>query len=71
MMNPNTSRRMLALACVVALVALALIVWSIHDPRPLPVIGAMSIGQALGIGSLGLYVYAVLVDVRRDLLTRD
>ncbi len=43
-----TTPRILAAACVLALVALALIVWSLLDPRPIPVILAMSLAQGLG-----------------------
>jgi hypothetical protein len=52
-------------ACVSSLAALALIVWSLLDPSPLAVIAAMSAGQALGTASLGLFVVAILVDLRR------
>jgi hypothetical protein len=58
--------QIMVLACVLALVALALIVWSLLDPRPVPVIVAMSAGQVLGTISLG----AFLVVVARDLRSR-
>jgi hypothetical protein len=51
-------------ACVLALAALALIVWSLFDPRPVPVIAAMSVGQVLGTLSFGAFVLVVLGDVR-------
>ncbi len=51
-------------SCYLALVALAMIAWSLVHPKPLPVIGAMSVGQVLGTLSLGLFGAAVLVDVR-------
>lgn len=52
-------------ACVLALVALGLMVWSQLDATPIPVIVAMSIGQAIGTLSLVYYVIAILVDFRR------
>jgi hypothetical protein len=56
--------RLLVLACVVALLALGLIVWSLFDPRPLPVIAAMSIGQILGTLSFGAFLAVVVRDLR-------
>lgn len=46
-------------ACVLGLFALALIVWAILDPRPIPVMAAMSIGQVIGTGSLVLFLAAL------------
>jgi hypothetical protein len=60
---PSPSRLMTG-ACVLALAALALIVWSLFDPRPVPVIAAMSVGQVLGTLSFGAFVLVVLGDVR-------
>jgi len=50
-------------ACYLALAALALIVWSLVQPAPLPVVGAMSVGQLFGTMSLGLFIYAILADL--------
>jgi len=61
----HTHRRVLDAACVLALVALALMVWSLLDPHPIPVILAMSIGQALGTASLLAFLVVVADDVRR------
>jgi hypothetical protein len=57
--------RLLVAASIVGLIALGLMVWSVLDPRPLPVMVAMSIGQLLGTASLGLYGVAVVLDLRR------
>lgn len=46
-------------ACVAGLVALALIVWSVLDPRPIPVFLAMSLGQVIGTSSLVLFLAAL------------
>jgi hypothetical protein len=67
-MNENVDRRpsrILAAACVCALGALALMSWSLFDPRPLPVIAAMSVGQALGTLSFLAFVYVVAMDLRQ------
>jgi hypothetical protein len=63
-MTPRTVRRLLSAACLLALGALGLMVWSLFDPRPIPVIAAMSVGQVLGTLSLGSFVYVVLADLR-------
>jgi hypothetical protein len=47
-----------------ALVALALIVWSVVDPRPMPVILAMSAGQVLGTLSFVAFLLVVARDLR-------
>jgi peptidoglycan/LPS O-acetylase OafA/YrhL len=54
----------LRLAAVCALLALALMIWGVVDPRPIALVIAMSVGQAVGTLSFALYVLAVLVDLR-------
>lgn len=66
-MTPRTARNILTGACLTALFALGLVVWSLLDPRPLPVVAAMSVGQVLGTLSLGSFVYVVIADVRSRL----
>jgi hypothetical protein len=56
--------RILRAACVCSLGSLGLMVWSLFDPRPLPVVVAMSVGQVLGTLSLGALLYVVLNDAR-------
>jgi hypothetical protein len=57
---------MVTAACVLGLLAIALMCWSILDPTPLPVMVAMSVGQIVGTLSLACYVGAVLLHgVRR------
>jgi hypothetical protein len=71
-MNERRQKLLLSGACVLALVALALIVWSIVDPRPMPVVISMSIAQGLGTLSLLVYLGVVLADlVRARVLGRD
>ena len=71
-MNQKRQKLLLSGACVLALVALALIVWSIVDPRPMPVVISMSVAQGLGTLSLVIYLGVVLLDlVRARVLGRD
>jgi hypothetical protein len=60
--------RRVAFACVLALIALGLIVWSLVDPAPLPVIGAMTVGQLIGTLSLLFFLFAIVADLRPALL---
>jgi hypothetical protein len=53
-------RRLIVVACLSSLSALALMVWSVLDPTPLPVMVVMSIGQVLGTLGLVCYVAAVV-----------
>jgi hypothetical protein len=62
-MNPRQARRVLVLSSLCALAALALMTWSIFDPRVLPVIVAMSVGQVLGTASFAAYLWVVVADV--------
>ena len=63
-MTPRAAGRILLGACLSALAALGLMIWSLFDPRPIPVVAAMSVGQVLGTLSLASFVYVVLSDVR-------
>jgi hypothetical protein len=58
------ARHVLAAACVFALLALSLMIWSLFDPRPIPVVVAMSLGQVLGTLSLLAFGYVVVADWR-------
>jgi hypothetical protein len=69
--QPPDYDKILRVACVLALVALALMVWSLVDPRPFPVVMAMSIGQVIGILSLLLYVGVVFHDARHAYRVRE
>jgi hypothetical protein len=60
-----TSARLLRVSAVLTIVALGLMVWSMLDPTPLPVMLAMSVGQALGTLAFALYGFVVLRDVMR------
>lgn len=67
-MKLPSSERLLRVACVVGLVALALMVYSVLDPTVWPVLVALSLGQLLGTLSLALYLVAVGRDL--DVLRR-
>jgi peptidoglycan/LPS O-acetylase OafA/YrhL len=63
-MKAAKQERAIRIACVLALVALGLIVWSLLDPRPVPVILAMSIAQGIGTLSFGTFLWVVALDLR-------
>ena len=58
--------RLLRISALLTIVGLALMVWSMLQPTPMPVILAMSLGQAAGTLAFGLYGYVVIADLRRD-----
>ncbi len=58
--------RILRVSAILTLVALALMVWSMLDPTPLPVMIAMTVGQGLGTLAFGLYGYVIIRDFRRN-----
>ena len=64
-MKKPDSARVLLVACVCSLAALAMMAWSLFDPRPIPVVAAMSVGQALGTLSFVSFLYIVARDLRR------
>ena len=57
--------KLLRASAALTLLALALMVWSMVQPTPLPVMLAMSVGQGLGTLAFALYGYAVIADLRR------
>lgn len=56
---------LLRAASVLTLVALGMMVWSMLDPTPLPVMLAMSIAQMFGTVAFAMYGLAVYKDLRR------
>jgi hypothetical protein len=50
------------LSAVMTLIGLALMVWSMLQPTPMPVILAMSVGQGLGTLAFALFCGAVAID---------
>jgi hypothetical protein len=55
----------LRMSAALTLLALALMVWSVLEPTPLPVMLAMTIGQGLGTASLAIFGIVVLKDLTR------
>lgn len=52
-------------ACILALLALAMMAYSVISPRPLPVILAMSVGHAVGGAAFAAYLLAVILDTAK------
>lgn len=65
-MRAQSVTRLTRLACVLALVALAMMSYSVISPRPLPVILAMSVGHAIGGGAFLLYLLAAILDAAKS-----
>jgi hypothetical protein len=70
-MKIRSYQRTLSAACVAALAALGLMVWSLITPTPMPVLVAMSAGQALGTLSLLAFLGVVAADLRHAHLERE
>ncbi len=62
--------RRLRWAAVLSLVALGLIVWSLFDPTPVPIILSMSLGQVIGTFAFLLYLLVVVPELWRSMLGR-
>jgi hypothetical protein len=56
----------LRISAVLTLLALALMVWSLFQPTPLPVMVAMSVGQVFGTIAFGIFVWVVFKDLTRQ-----
>lgn len=56
------TRGILVIASLMTLIGLALMIWSMAEPTPMPVILAMSVGQGVGILAFLLFGIVVLVD---------
>ena len=57
---------LLRMACIVALVGLGVFAFSMLYPRPLVVVLSMSIGHAIGMLAVVLYLLAIVVDMVRS-----
>jgi hypothetical protein len=56
----------LRVSAVLTLIALALIVWSVLEPTPLPVMLAMTLGQGLGTAAFAIFAVIVFKDLTRS-----
>lgn len=59
------SSKLVLLAVLVGIPALLMMAASVVYPKPLMVVGAMSIGQGLGALALLCYLAAIVTEVRR------
>jgi MFS family permease len=66
-----TTRRWLVLSAVLTLIGLALMVWSVLVPTPLPVMLAMTVGQAIGSSAFAIYLFVVVRTLRRELRGKE
>jgi hypothetical protein len=57
--------RLLQVSAGLTILALALMVWSMLQPTPLPVMLAMSVGQLLGTLAFALYGIVIARDLRQ------
>ena len=68
-MSDELSRRAtigLRVSAALTLIGLALMVWSMLVPTPLPVMLAMSVGQAVGTTAFAIYIVIVVRQLRRE-----
>lgn len=56
---------LLRVAAIAALVALVLMCWGLFDPRALPIIVSLSVGQGVGTLSFLLFLIVMLRDLKR------
>jgi CHASE2 domain-containing sensor protein len=57
--------RLMVYACVLGLIGLALMTWSLFDQGWIPVMMAMSVGQGIGTLSFALFLVIVIIDLRK------
>jgi hypothetical protein len=57
----------LQVSAALTLIGLALMVWSMAEPTPLPVMLAMTVGQAIGTLAFAIYAFIVVRELRREL----
>ena len=57
--------RLMTYACVLGLIGLALMSWSLFEQGWIPVMMAMSVGQGIGTLSFALFLVVVLIDLRQ------
>jgi membrane protein implicated in regulation of membrane protease activity len=56
----------LRLSAVLTLLGLGFMVWSLLEPTPMPVMLAMTMGQALGTAAFAIYAVIVIREIRRE-----
>jgi len=63
--DTGSRSRILVFACVLGLIALALMTWSLFDQGWIPVMMAMSVGQGIGTVSFALFILVIVIDLDR------
>ena len=58
---------LLRIACVLTLVGLALMAWSMLQPTWMPVMLAMSVGQLVGTSAFAIFLFVIIRDLRKKL----
>lgn len=58
---------LLRISCVLTLVGLALMAWSMVQPTWMPVMIAMTVGQLVGTSAFAIFLFVIVRDVRRRL----
>ncbi len=58
-------KKLLRLSAALTIIALLLMVWSMFDPTPLPVMIAMTAGQGIGTLAFAMYLYVIVQDLRK------
>ncbi len=56
----------LRIACVLTLVGLALMTWSLLQPTWIPVMVAMTVGQLIGTAAFAIFAFRIVGDLRRS-----
>jgi hypothetical protein len=57
----------LRIACVLTLVGLALMTWSMLQPTWMPVMLAMTLGQLVGTVAFAMFAFRIVGDLRRSI----
>jgi membrane protein implicated in regulation of membrane protease activity len=61
----------LRVACVLTLVGLAFMCWSMLQPTWIPVMVAMSVGQIIGTTAFAIFGITIVRDLRRSYRQRE
>ena len=66
-MSSRRREQMLRIAALLALFGLALMVWAVLVPTPMPVVLAMTVGQGAGTVSFLIFLLVVIAELREKL----
>lgn len=66
-MSSRRREQMLRIAALLALFGLALMVWAVLVPTPMPVVLAMTVGQGAGTLSFLIFLLVVIAELREKL----